>query len=234
MIFRKSTFIKSLSYRLYSSFITIVIAFVCTGNWIASISIGLLDNFIKVFSYYFFDEIWYRVRGFKAKPAVVWLTGLSGAGKTTIAYALKEKLNLFEVSSVILDGDEIRTAIKLDGYDEESRKKHNRNVGYIASLFEKQGNVVIVALVSPYADVRNEVRNMCSNFIEVYVSTSLEVCKQRDNKGLYKKAIRGEIKNFTGISAPYEAPQNPELVLTTDHADIQKNIASILKLLKKN
>jgi len=150
-----------------------------------------------------------------ATTSVIFLTGLSGSGKTTIANALKQKLNDTGIAPVMLDGDEIRKATGFTGFDEESRKKHNLQVGSMASKFEAQGNIVIVALISPYADVRDKIRTMCGHFIEVYVSTDLKTCMQRDPKGLYEKAIRGEISNFTGISAPYYPPANPELILDT-------------------
>ncbi|HEX6846014.1 MAG TPA: adenylyl-sulfate kinase [Chitinophagaceae bacterium] len=149
------------------------------------------------------------------KPAVIWLTGFSGSGKTTIANSLVRQLKRRSISPILLDGDEIRNVFKLDGFDEDSRKKHNLNIGYLSSLLEKQGNIVIVALISPYIEVRNEIRNLCTNFIEVYVATSLDVCIERDPKGLYKKAQLGEIKDFTGISAPYYPPLKPEITVDT-------------------
>ncbi len=202
-------------YRCYSSSITICVAYYLTGNAKAAFSIGILDSVFKIFSYYLFDTVWHRIVGFKAKPAVIWLTGLSGAGKTTIANNLMEKFKSKSVVPVMLDGDEIRQAIRQTGFDRESRKKHNLNVGFIASLFEKQGNIVIVALISPYEDVRNEIRKMCTNFIEVHVSTELNVCIERDVKGLYKRAIAGELINFTGISDTYDVPSNAEVVIDT-------------------
>jgi adenylylsulfate kinase len=182
-------------------------------------------------SYYLFDEVWKRKFDRQPKPAVIWLTGLSGSGKTTIADKLVAALNEKNIKSVKLDGDEIRNAIKLHGFDEDSRKKHNLNVGYIASLFEKQGNIVIVSLISPYRDVRDEVRAMCQRFLEVYLSTDLDTCIARDPKGLYQKAIAGEIKDFTGISAPYEAPLNPELNINTATLDVDKSVSKIMALL---
>ena len=163
----KLKLIKAVVYRVYSSIITFLIAFLLTKNLFASISIGIIDSLIKIFSYYFFDEVWARLTGFKTKPVVIFLTGLSGSGKTTIAKALVEKYKNKGVVPVLLDGDEIRKVIHQTGFDEESRKKHNLNVGYMASLLESQGNVVIVSLISPYIDTRNEIRNMCKNFIEV-------------------------------------------------------------------
>ncbi len=168
----------------------------------------------------------------RIQPAVVWLTGLSGAGKTTIAHALAGQLQQENIRPVLLDGDEIRHRIKLTGFDEQSRKQHNLTVGYIASLFEQQGHIVIVSLISPYDDVRNEIRHMCRNFIEVYLSASLDVCIARDPKGLYQKALAGEIKDFTGISAPYYAPENPEIVLDTATENLSDCIHAILKKLK--
>ena len=230
---KKSILIKSIFYRLFSSLITFGISFILTGNLIAAISIGLLDTLVKIFSYSYFDIIWKKITGFDAKPAVIWLTGLSGSGKTTIANELMKRLKEKSVVPVILDGDEIRHAIKLQGFDEDSRKKHNLNVGYIASLFEKQGNIVIVSIISPYDDTRNEIRKMCSNFIEVYVSIALEVCIERDPKGLYKKAQLGEIKDFTGVSAPYYPPLNPEIILDTDNLNVNESASLIIDFLKK-
>ena len=133
----------------------------------------------------------------------------------------------------MLDGDEIRKAIELTGFDEYSRKKHNLNVGYMASILEGQGNTVIVSLISPYDDIRNKIREMCKNFVEVYISTDIEVCKQRDSKGLYKKAMAGEIKEFTGISAPYYPPQHPELILDTAVLSVKECTNKIYTILKK-
>lgn len=231
MKFNTSTLLKAVSYRVYSSLITFAISYVITRNVLASVSIGIIDTLVKVGSYYLFDEVWKRKFDRQPKPAVIWLTGLSGSGKTTIADKLVATLSEKNIKSVKLDGDEIRNAIKLHGFDEDSRKKHNLNVGYIASLFEKQGNIVIVSLISPYKDVRDEVRTMCQRFLEVYLSTDLDTCIARDPKGLYQKAITGEIKDFTGISAPYEAPVNPELNINTATLDVDKSVSKILALL---
>ncbi len=229
----RSCLFKSIIYRLYSSFITFLISFLLTGSLFAAVSISLADTLVKIFSYYFFDRIWHRFNGFKVEPAVIWLTGLSGSGKTTIANSLMLKLKEKSIVPVILDGDEIRHAIKQHGFDEDSRKKHNLNVGYIASLFEKQGNVVIVSLISPYDDIRNDVRQMCVNFIEVYVATDIDTCISRDTKGLYKKAQSGEIKDFTGISAPYYPPLNPEIILDTTKMTVSDCSDLILNFIKK-
>jgi adenylylsulfate kinase len=232
-MFNKLKLIKAVVYRFYSSIITFIIAYLLTKNLVASISIGIIDSLIKIFSYYAFDEVWAKLTGFKNKPAVIFLTGLSGSGKTTIAKALVEKYKQKGIIPVLLDGDEIRKVIHQTGFDEESRKKHNLNVGYMASLLESQGNVVIVSLISPYNDIRNEIRGMCKKFIEVYVCTDIKVCMGRDPKGLYAKAIAGEIKEFTGISAPYFAPENPEVVIDTGKLSIVTSTEKIFKAANK-
>lgn len=169
---------------------------------------------------------------FKLKPAVIWLTGLSGAGKTTIANCLNHRFREYSVLPVLIDGDEIRKTLRITTYDEDSRKRHNLYIGYMASVFEKHGHVVIVSLISPYAEIRNEVRSMCQNFIEVYVSTKIDLCMQRDTKGHYQKALSGEIPDFTGISAPYFAPENPELVVDNGSMTCEESTAIVFDFYK--
>lgn len=168
------------------------------------------------------------------KTAVIWLTGLSGAGKTTISKDLIQRFKNDGINTVYLDGDEIRNIIPNIGFDEDSRKKHNMTIGRLASMIEKQGNVVIVALISPYRDVRDTIRKECNNFIEVYVSTTFETCKNRDVKGLYAKAISGEIQNFTGLTSPYNSPLSPEIVIDTESKDISSCSKEIYNFYKKS
>ncbi len=232
-MFNRINIFKSIVYRCYSSSITICVAFYLTGSLRKAVSIGVLDSMFKILSYYFFDSVWNKVVGFKARPAVIWLTGLSGAGKTTIAKSLMEKFKTKGAVPVMLDGDEIRHAIRQSGYDRDSRRKHNLNVGFIASLFEKQGNIVIVALISPYDDVRNEIRKMCGNFIEVYVCTELQVCIDRDAKGLYKRAIAGELTNFTGISDDYFPPVQPEVIVDSGKLTVKECTMRVFDFYRK-
>jgi adenylylsulfate kinase len=156
------------------------------------------------------------------QPAVILLTGLSGSGKTTLAQALSKVIRKKGATPVILDGDDIRKIFGTTGFDEISRKQHNLRVGSLAAVLEEQGHVVIIALIAPYEDVRAQMKAMCSRFFEVYLSTPLEVCIQRDPKDLYKKAISGEIKDFTGVSAPYFPPAKPDLELNTAELGIEE------------
>ncbi|MFN8288696.1 MAG: adenylyl-sulfate kinase [Chitinophagaceae bacterium] len=165
-------------------------------------------------------------------PCVIFLTGLSGAGKTTLARQLNQRLHQEGHQPVVLDGDEIREVMRVTGFDEASRKNHNLSVGALAALLERQGHMVIVALIAPYNEIRSQVRAMCRRFMEVYLSTDIKTCMERDTKGLYKKAIAGEIKEFTGISAPYEPPQHPELVFDTAAITVEECAATIIRYLK--
>lgn len=148
------------------------------------------------------------------KGFVVWITGMSGAGKTTIASLLRIWLLELGAPVELLDGDEMRTHLSKGlGFTRKDRDENIRRIGLVAELLSRNEIVVIVAAISPYRAVREELRSLIPSFVEVYVACPLEVLIARDTKGLYEKALRGEIEHFTGISAPYEAPLNPELAI---------------------
>lgn len=153
------------------------------------------------------------------QPGVIWLTGLSGAGKTTIAQRIAAQLRSLGHQVEEMDGDVIRSFFPTLGFTDEERDAHVRRVGYMCSRIEAQGTTVIASLISPSIESRKFVRQICKNYFEVYVSTPLSVCEARDPKGLYKKARRGEIQNFTGISSEYQVPINPEFTIDTTAAD---------------
>lgn len=164
---------------------------------------------------------------------VIWLTGLSGAGKTTIAHALSERLQTAGYKVEILDGDVVRQHFSKGlGFSKEDRIENIRRVAYVAHLLARNGIVVIVALISPYREGRNYARHLISNFVEVYVKCPLNVLIERDVKGLYAKALRGEIPNFTGISDPYEPPENPEVIVETDKETVQESVNKIWQALE--
>lgn len=169
--------------------------------------------------------------GMTTRPAVLWFTGLSGSGKSTIADEVARELALRNVDVERLDGDSIRSLFPGTGFTRAEREDHLKRVGHIAALLEKHGVTVIASFVSPYADSRRAVRDMCRNFIEVHVSTPLEECERRDVKGLYGRARRGELKNFTGIDDPYEAPRNPEITLDTTGMTVNQAARLVLDYL---
>ncbi len=168
------------------------------------------------------------------KGVTVWFTGLSGAGKTTINNALTEKLRDRGLSLEILDGDIVRTNLtKGLGFSKEDRDENIRRIGFVSHLLTRNGVIVLVSAISPYRNIRDEVRNRIGDFIEVYVSAPVEVCEQRDVKGLYAKARTGEIKQFTGISDPYEAPLNPEVNCETHKETLEESVNKVIAKLEE-
>lgn len=177
-----------------------------------------------------------RENKLKQKGCILWFTGLSGSGKSTIAKALEQKLIESGHLAYILDGDNIRHGLNDDlGFTKDDRVENLRRIGHVAALFADAGMVTITAFISPYRDDRDKVRNLVENgrFIEVFINTPIEICEQRDPKGLYKKARNKEISNFTGIDAPYECPEAPEIELKTDRLDIDKAVDSVIDYLTK-
>jgi len=171
------------------------------------------------------------------KPCIIWFTGLSGSGKSTIANALEEILLKNENFTYLLDGDNIRHGLNKDlGFDEKSRIENIRRVGEISKLFVDSGQIVLTAFISPFNKDRELVKNLVENneFIEVFIDTPLEVCEARDSKGLYKKARAGEIKDFTGISSPYEKPVNPDIHIENYNISIEEACKQIMKYLFTN
>ena len=167
---------------------------------------------------------------------VIWLTGLSGAGKSTIADGLKHKLSGRGQLACVLDGDILRRGLCSDlTFSPADRKENIRRVGEVAKLFAQAGVICIVALISPYRIDRQLVRNIIGDgrFIEVHINAPLAICEQRDPKGLYARARAGVIKDFTGISAPYETPENPEIELRTDQLTIAESVSAVLTYLDK-
>jgi len=152
-----------------------------------------------------------------SRGCTIWFTGLSGAGKSTITEHLVPMLHARGCKVEVLDGDVVRTNLSKGlGFSREDRDINIRRIGFVCNLLSRNGVVAIAAAISPYKSVRDENRALIKDFIEVYVKVSLETCIQRDVKGLYKKAIAGEIKEFTGVSDPYEPPENPEVICETE------------------
>ena len=172
------------------------------------------------------------VRG-RVKPAVLWFTGLSGSGKSTVAAKVGRELVRRGLEVELLDGDTLRRIFPETGFTKEARDEQVRRVGYMASLLEKHGVVVLATFVSPYRDARGFVRKLCRRFIEIYMSTPLGVCEERDVKGLYARARKGEIRNFTGISDPYEAPRKPEITIDTREVTVDQACKRVVEYLER-
>jgi adenylylsulfate kinase len=178
-----------------------------------------------------------RAKQKNQKPCILWFTGLSGSGKSTIANALEGKLFDMGYQSYLLDGDNVRHGLNKDlGFTDADRVENIRRIGEVSKLFVDAGLFVMTAFISPFRSDRDMVRKLVGEgeFIEIFVDTPLEVCEERDPKGLYKKARAGQIKNFTGLDSPYEAPLKPELVIKTAEKSVEEIANDIVAYLKQS
>jgi adenylylsulfate kinase len=168
------------------------------------------------------------------KSVILWFTGLSGAGKSTLAHAVEERLHQLECHTFVFDGDNVRHGLCGDlGFSQEDRTENIRRIGEMVKLFLEAGVIVLTAFISPFRRDRQRVRSLVSegDFIEIYCNCPLDVCEGRDKKGLYRRARAGEIKEFTGVSSPYEAPENPDLVLDTSALSLEECVERVVALL---
>ena len=170
------------------------------------------------------------------KSIVLWFTGLSGAGKSTLAHALEERLHEMGCRTFVFDGDNVRHGLNSDlGFSKQHRRENLRRIGEMCKLFIEAGVVAITAFISPYKEDRLVVRQMFNNgdFIEIFCDCDLDICERRDVKGMYAKARKGEISEFTGISAPYEIPENAEIIVNTGHSTLEDCVQEIIEYLIK-
>ncbi len=168
------------------------------------------------------------------KGFTVWFTGLSGAGKSTLANLLEKELRAANMKVEVLDGDVVRTHLSKGlGFSKEDRDTNIRRIGWVCQVLTRNGVVAIAAAISPYHEIRDEIRANVKDFVEVYVEAPIPVLAERDVKGLYKKALAGEIKNFTGVSDPYEAPEHAEVVCHSDRETVNESLDKILNVLRQ-
>jgi adenylylsulfate kinase len=226
---------KAISWRILGTLATSTIVFIFTRKWALSLFVGALEFVSKIGLFWMHERVWDRLSYGReaAQPTVVWFTGLSGSGKSTISQRLVEQLKQRGLKVEYLDGDSVRAIFPATGFTRPERDAHIRRVGFLASRLEQHGVFVVASFVSPYRESRIFVRGLCRSFVEVHVSTPLEVCEQRDVKGLYARARRGEIANFTGISDPYEAPERAEVVVDTTQVTVDDAVQQVMKLVER-
>ena len=226
---------KAVSWRILGTLATSVIVFAFTRRWALSLFVGALEFVSKIGLFWLHERLWDNVAYGKreAKPSVVWFTGLSGSGKSTIAERVAKELKDSGLKVEYLDGDSVRAIFPNTGFTRPERDAHVKRIGFLASKLESQGVFVVASFVSPYRESRGFVRTQCRSFIEVHVATPLEECEKRDVKGLYARARRGEIANFTGISDPYEAPDKAEFVLDTTTVPLDESVRRVVDEVRK-
>jgi len=233
---RLRSIIKTISWRILATLTTFLIVLIFTKKLYLALAVGGVEVVAKTVIYFFHERIWNKIHFGKVqlKPFVLWFTGLPSSGKSTLADFVAERLKKIGLKVERLDGDKVRQIFPQTGFSREERNAHIRRIGYLCSILEKNGICPLASFVSPYREARDFVRNITSNFIEVYVATPLEVCERRDIKGLYKKARSGEINQFTGVNDPYEAPLNPNITINTEKTSVEESARIVLNYLRNN
>ena len=228
--------LKSITWRFCATATTFTLVWIFTGKLDMAVMVGGLEALIKMVIYFLHERVWLSVQFGKREiqPFVLWLTGLSGSGKTDLAEAVKDRLEGLGFKTDHLDGKNIRHVLQDTGFTREDVNDHIRRVGHLASKLEEKGVFVVASFLSPYKESRAFVRDICQKFIEVHVSTPLEVCEKEDLRGLYARARKGEIQNLPGVNVEYEAPSNPDLVIDLSEKSIPEAADEIVHFLKKH
>jgi len=218
--------LKSISWRILATLTTIAIVYVFIGDVTIALSVGGIEVFLKMLVYFLHERTWDKIKFGKheIKPYVVWLTGLSRSGKSEIAEKIVRNLKDKGFKAEHLDGHKIRNMFPETGYTRKEVNEHIKRVGLLAQKLEEQGVFVVASFLSPYRESREFVKKLVDNFIEVHISTPLEVCEKNDTTGVFLAARKGEISNLPGINADYETPESPDL--TIDTSDLSTGEAS--------
>ena len=228
--------VKTISWRFWATLTTVVLVLIFVGKPTIALTIGGLEVVIKMIIYFVHERTWNAIKFGKheIKPSVIWITGLARSGKSEIASKLTEKLKKKGLKAEHLDGHSIRHLFPEIGFNREAVNEHIKRVGYLASKLEEQGVFVVASFLSPYSESREFVKSICKNYSEIYISTPLEECEKKDTTGIYAKAKNGELQNFPGVSAPYEAPSNGVLSIDTSEVSIEDSVEKIFNYVKRN
>ncbi len=228
--------VKGISWRVVATATTIIIIYFFFGRLDLAIAAGLIESVLKVGLYWAHERAWFKVRWGKKKiePFNLWFTGLPLSGKTTIADKVYAELEKLHIPLERLDSKDIRDLIPNIGFTREDRNRHMHRIGYLIQKLQKNSISTVASFVSPYRESRKAIRAMVKNNIVVYVKTELETCKARDYKGIYKKAISGELQNFSGVNDVYEEPRHAEIIIDTDKMSADEAAALIVTYVRKH
>lgn len=233
---KKRSFIKAFSWRMWATITTAIIVFIFTGEFTLAITVGFIEVFAKMALYFFHERLWQKISfGKKEIPSfVIWFTGLPASGKKALADAIYQQLLKDKLKVERLDSHDVRPLFPETGFSPEEVNRHVKRAGHLCAMLEKNGVIVIASFVSPYQISRDFARERAVNFVEVYMETTVAACEQRDSKGHYAKAHRGEYQNFPGVDVTYEEPMNPELVIEVDKMTLEQATQKIATYLRRN
>jgi len=232
----KRSIVKGISWRVVATTTTIIIVYLFFGRLDLAIAAGLIETVLKVGLYWAHERAWFKIRWGRKKiePFNLWFTGLPLSGKTTIANKVYEELKKLDIPLERLDSKDIRELVPDVGFSREDRNRHMHRIGHLIKTLQHNSISTVASFVSPYRESRKTIREMVQNNIVVYLKADIESCKQRDYKGKYEKALRGELQNFTGVNDIYEEPQHAEIVIDTDKLSVEESVQQIVKYIKKN
>lgn len=227
---------KGFSWRLFATTTTVIIVYIFFGRLDLAIAAGIIETISKVLLYYAHEKIWQRVRWGKKKiePFNLWFTGLPMSGKSTIADLVFEKLKKYQIPMERIDSKDIRDLIPDIGYTRDDRNRHMHRIGHLIKTLQNNSISTVASFVSPYRESRKAIREMVKNNVVVYVKADIETCKARDYKGIYIKALSGELQNFSGVNDVYEEPQHAEIIIDTEIQSAEDAAELIVQYLKKN
>jgi adenylylsulfate kinase len=232
----KRSIVKGISWRLIATGTTVIIIYIFFGRLDLAIAAGLIESVLKIGLYWAHERAWFKIRWGKKRiePFNLWFTGLPLSGKTTIADAVYKELEKLDIPIERIDSKDIRDIAPNIGFTREDRNRHMHRIGHLIKTLQNNSISTVASFVSPYKESRKAIRGMVKNNIVVYVKADIESCKQRDYKGAYEKAIKGEYQNFTGVNDTYEEPQHAEIIVDTDKLSIEESTQIIVNYIKKN
>ena len=232
----KRSIVKGISWRVIATTTTIIIVYFFFGRLDLAIAAGMIETVLKVGLYWAHERAWLKVSWERKKiePFNLWFTGLPLSGKTTIADKVYDELQKLHIPIERLDSKDIRDVVPDIGFTRENRNRHMKRVGHLIKTLQNNSISTVASFVSPYKESRKAIREMVKNNVVVYLKADIETCKQRDYKGVYEKALKGELQNFSGINDVYEEPQYAEVTIDTDTTSVDEAVQTIVKYIKKN
>jgi len=231
----KRSIVKGITWRVVATSTTIAIVYFFFDRLDLAIAAGMIETVLKVGLYWIHERMWFKVRWGKKKidPFNLWFTGLPLSGKTTIADKVYEELQKLDIPLERLDSKDIRDVVPDIGFTREDRNRHMKRIGHLIKTLQNNSISTVASFVSPYRESRKAIREMVKNNIVVYLKTDIETCKQRDYKGVYEKALKGEFKNFTGVNDVYEEPKYAELTIDTKIDSVEESVIKVIKFIKQ-
>jgi adenylylsulfate kinase len=225
---------KGISWRVLATGTTVIIVYFFFGRLDLALFAGVIETVLKIALYWAHERFWQKVKWGRKKiePFNIWFTGLPLSGKTTIANKVFEELKKLDIPIERIDSKDVRDMFPGVGYTRDERNRHIKRIGHLIQTLQKNSVSTVCSFVSPYKESRKMIREMVKNNIVVYIKADVEICKKRDYKGVYQKAIEGEIKNFTGISDVYEEPQHAEVTINTEQISADKAAIMVVNYIK--